>query len=180
MSSEHELDRELIWQTDGHLHEVAITALSDGEARLLPDSARIHAATCDACSERLGQAAALSLALDDALEAQTAAYRAVAGRAEQVRRPFPAAAAAAALLLAAIGMLPRFVEMAHTVVELPSFLSRARPVVLESVAALTRSLALHGGPVVFFAWCASLVTLFALGALIARFAPYPTESKGEL
>lgn len=173
MKRADELERELIWHGDGHLHDVAVTAIADGEGALVPESARAHAATCDACRERIEHAAWLSVAFDAALgEPKTSAAA--------QRRPFPVAAALGALLIAALGMLPRLFELGRAVVELPSLVSHARPVVLQTLAALARSVALHGGPALLAAWCASLVTLFGLGALVAHASLPRKQHKGEL
>jgi hypothetical protein len=174
MKNGGELERELIWHADGHLHDVAVTAIADGEGALLPESARAHAATCDACRERVEHAAWLSSSLEQALGAPQAA------RAGVERRPFPVAAAVGALLVAALGTLPALFDAGRTVMGLPSLIARARPVVLQTLAALARSVALHGGPTLLLAWCASLVTLFGLGALVAHASTPCKEHKGEL
>jgi hypothetical protein len=71
------LEDSLVWQTTGHLAEAAIAALADGEGALLPQRAVHHAATCTACSERVGLAALfaleVALAVVDALGNQALA-----------------------------------------------------------------------------------------------------------
>ena len=45
-----ELAHDLLWQADGHLTDVALTALADGEVALLSPAAASHAEECDACA----------------------------------------------------------------------------------------------------------------------------------
>lgn len=72
METEDKLPHELLWEADGHLTDVALTMLADGEAALLDDEAEPHAARCDACSARLGAAALMSLRVGEELPALAA------------------------------------------------------------------------------------------------------------
>lgn len=175
MKRASELDRTLIWHADGHLHDVAVTCIADGEGALLPDSARAHAATCEACRQRIEHAAWLSASLDHAF-----GPRAASTMQSSRRRSFPVAAVLGALVLAVLGALPRLFELWRVAHELPSEVFHAGPVVLQTLTALVRGVGLHGGSVLLVAWSASLVTLFGLGALIALVASPRKQHKGEL
>jgi hypothetical protein len=61
-----------IWSWTGHLSEVAVGALADGELELLPETAICHAEACPTCGERVGRAALTSVALAEALAAAAA------------------------------------------------------------------------------------------------------------
>jgi hypothetical protein len=57
---------ERAWTTDGHLSELALSILTDGEASLLRADARDHAETCMHCAEQIAQLAEVSLVLAEA------------------------------------------------------------------------------------------------------------------
>jgi hypothetical protein len=61
------LDPQMIFEPDGHLTELAVTCVADGEAAIVPPDALAHLDACDACGKRLGEAALLSAATADAL-----------------------------------------------------------------------------------------------------------------
>jgi len=72
MEMNDKLPDDLVW-LDGHLTDVALSALADGEEAILPEQAAAHAAGCAACGGALGHAALLSLRVGEALrEAQPA------------------------------------------------------------------------------------------------------------
>lgn len=99
------LEDSLVWSTTGHLAEVAIAALADGESALLPQHAVQHALTCVACCEQVGVAALFALevahvareaalALEPKLAAQTVLGSTLAARRNtngKVRAPAPLA-----------------------------------------------------------------------------------------
>jgi hypothetical protein len=111
---------------DGHLGDVTLTCIADGELALVPPSALEHLDQCDCCSRRLGEAALLSVATGDALitmeprpearaglvSAGSVTSLAPAPRAEprRARRPMPVAAIAAALALVALTAGPSVVD----------------------------------------------------------------------
>jgi anti-sigma factor ChrR (cupin superfamily) len=97
MKREQLLPTELVWQDDGHVADVALAAIADGELEIVPDQAAAHVVACDDCSERLGEQALLSTATHEALHALDAAA---------VRRPLPLPAIVLALALAALGAAP--------------------------------------------------------------------------
>ncbi|MEZ4372446.1 MAG: hypothetical protein R3B07_16585 [Polyangiaceae bacterium] len=92
----------------GHLSEEAIVACADGQLDLVTPLALQHLDGCVACGEQVGAAAELSLHFDLALapELEALAPAAATQAAIPARRAVPKAAIAAALLLAALGVLP--------------------------------------------------------------------------
>lgn len=97
-----QLDRSLCVDDEGHLSEIAATALADGEHELIPREIRDHANDCPRCNERLGDAALLTLRTHVQIEVIT--------------RPSPAVPkgwVAAASVIAILGMLPSLFDAAH-------------------------------------------------------------------
>lgn len=62
------LPRELVFE-EGHLTEIGLSALADGEDALLPADVREHAATCEACGHALHALTRQSVLLTEALRA---------------------------------------------------------------------------------------------------------------
>ncbi|MFO0587230.1 MAG: hypothetical protein U0441_06820 [Polyangiaceae bacterium] len=58
---------DIAWEPSGHLSEVALTALADGEDALLSPAMHAHLEGCDACAMALGAVAMRSADLADAL-----------------------------------------------------------------------------------------------------------------
>lgn len=107
---------ELVWEDDGHLGEVALAALADGEDALLPANALLHAGDCESCAKRLGEAALLSIDAGEALRSAGVAHAAVSTRSPLSSRAaratrMPVFAIAAALVIAALGALPHLAEL---------------------------------------------------------------------
>jgi hypothetical protein len=146
METEDKLPVELTWETDGHLTEVALTMLADGETALLDEGAAPHVAGCEACSARLGAAALMALRVGEelpgiaararvadlapmaALAASPAASPAAdKAPAVELSRPeaglasvraLPLRAIAAAMAIAAVGAAPSIVAGTHKLPEL--------------------------------------------------------------
>ena len=182
-----ELPESLCFEVDGHVTDVVVTCLADGETTILPASAMAHVDACNACTARLGTEALLSVSATDALQAAASEARAplrlvapvkalpapslAAGRtapapSSRKRRPLPIGAIAAALCLAAIGALPGFMDTLHhlrTVV--PDYL-HALPIWSHALEAVLRSL-LQSRSGVALRWMIAAVFI-AMGSLLAR------------
>lgn len=120
------LPPDLIFEPDGHVSELCVTAVADGEIELVPQAALDHLDTCDACGDKLGQAALLAVTAHEVMREASAAKspEAVALVApaaiapasvapvspRRSRRPLPIAAIAAALLLAMVTAGPALSE----------------------------------------------------------------------
>lgn len=176
MSHENTLEPELVWQDDGHLTDVAVTALADGQVELLPESARSHAMVCGGCAERIGAAALMSLDAGQALEEAAGELGLVPAAPIKARQPLPIAAIAAALVLALLGVVPSLPILRSLLVQTPGLLLQSIPAVVHSAAVVLESAA---NPVeLAVLWCAVAVMLMAAGLVVARLAPRHA-SKGE-
>jgi hypothetical protein len=150
--TESMLPNDLLWEDDGHLSDVALTAIADGQHAIVARDALAHADACEECSRRLGEAALLSAATGEAM--------AGARRAARV----PRAAVATAIALAFLGALVHVDRVGELVSTALFFLTRGLPVLVRSGMSLARS----GAPVVSVATCASALMLVAMGWLVAR------------
>ena len=199
ISESEKLACALVWDEAGHLTEEAVAMLADGELTLLPDEVPAHAGTCDACAERVGQAALFSLALSEAIapEAVLAPHarseplaprslvmtqalpspsvgqvvRYVGARAMPV--PSPAAPLALALLVAAVASVPLVYEMETWIAHFPALIARGLPRVAHWVAvALGGSESAHG-----YDRVAALASgmLVLVGAVVAAVATRATH-----
>jgi hypothetical protein len=99
------LDSSLIWDQDGHLTDIAQSAIVDAESSLLPRAACEHAETCEQCMRSIGQLAQLSLEIEGALLGLQAQPLTAATPA-RAARGWPITELCAALLLALLGQLP--------------------------------------------------------------------------
>jgi len=174
------LPPDLAWQRDGHVTDIVLASVSDGEAEIVPDDALQHLDHCEHCATRLGAEALLSAQAGELLAelaapspiAATAIAKPVkpakAANAEAPKVPvlaaLPKKAVLGALVLAAIGAAPALWD---SVARLPALLR-----------AIGRALTLlvHGGELVVksemgttLAWAASMVLLVS-GLAVARFA----------
>ncbi len=143
----------LVWSGE-HLSEIALTALGDGQDKIIPQNALDHAASCESCGAAMGHAAIASMHVGNALRAPIAEVTIE-------RAPVPWLAMIGALVLAIVGSAPSLLEA-------PRMLVHQMPVVLHGANALLRGLAGGLGPAVNFA-CAALLIL--AGAMVARAMP---------
>jgi len=155
------LPDDLIWAEDGHLSDVALGALGDGQAAIVPENARDHATTCETCAVAMGHAALLSSDLGVAMRAPVPA-----AAIEKV--PVPWLAIVGALVVAALGSASSLLQTSTGILQAPSAFARQIPLGLHAGSALVRGIANGAGPLVTFG-CAAL--LFAAGAIVARSMP---------
>jgi len=73
MDDKDRLPDDLLFEADGHVTEVALACLADGEIALLDAEAVAHVDRCDTCTARLGASALRSLVATEALSAVGAA-----------------------------------------------------------------------------------------------------------
>jgi hypothetical protein len=62
------LSPQIVWRDDGHLSDVAVSALADAELSLLSSEALEHGDGCDACAARVAVELEIGVALDAALQ----------------------------------------------------------------------------------------------------------------
>jgi hypothetical protein len=154
------LPDELVWSEDGHLTDIAIAALGDGQDAIMPEKARDHALSCESCAAQMGHAAMLSSELGEVM-------RAPVPIAAVERVPVPWLAIIAAIFVAAAGSLSSLFE-SHSLVDAPSAFAHQAPVAFHAGSALIRGISNGLGPLASFG-CAAL--LVAAGAMVARSMP---------
>lgn len=175
------LGPELSFEPDGHLTELCLTCLSDGELALVPPEALAHLDACEPCARRLGEAALLSVATGEALRSSppaaaslalgspapgAAAVPAGAAAPRRIRRPLPVVAIAAALLVATLTAGPALLEAAR---ELPRAVSGVVGLLLFAArvgSTLLRASSSGAGPLLVK--CVSAVVFVVLGLRVAR------------
>jgi hypothetical protein len=147
------LEKELVWDEDGHLSDIAKSAFADGQDILPPDAVS-HFAGCHECIESVGKAALLSAELSAALSPERAAQRAM-----------PWIPIGIALAVAALSALPMLTGARLWLSTLGLFLVRGLRLAGHGIVTLgTNGLA----PTVSLASTALLV---AMGFAIARLVP---------
>jgi hypothetical protein len=191
-----------LFEADGHVTEVVLTCLADGEASLLSATAVAHVDACDACTERLGLAALCALDASEALQSiareavaevplpalaerrdapalaprvvVTAAEPAKASPARIARRAPPYAAIAAALVVAGIAAAPSAIAAA---VALPKLLRTA--VTLMRVALLLLRHPTGGfGALPLALNVGSALVLITIGSVLGRAASRSRSLEG--
>ena len=178
---DHEgLSPELAFEPDGHLSELCLTCVSDGELALVPPGAIDHLDACEPCARRLGEAALLSVAVGEAFAASAASAASAAFDAplaatavpassvfpRRARRPLPMAAIAIALLVAALTGGPALIDAAH---ELPRAVSGIVGLLLFAArvgSTLLQASSSGRGPLLVK--CVSAVVFVVLGLRVAR------------
>lgn len=198
MSNEEWLPADLLFEADGHVTEVVLGCLADGELALVPLEASAHVEACDECTRRLGMAALMSLGARDLLLEQVALASAsispapapIAARApapivadeplmmgprpaiapasSRRRRPLPVAAIAAALLLAAIATAPGVVDAAGGAPGTIASVLRALPILLRAAVALLRAAPEQFGALLTVISWLSAAAFIAAGLSVAR------------
>jgi len=136
---------DIAWEPSGHLSEIALTALADGEEALLDAAMHGHLGSCEACAVRLGEAAMRSAEVADVLSALPSTARAEApasvvavpapviavGRSSPVpkapRRKVPVAAIVGALAVAMLGAAPSVMSLPAEVEQTASVLRKVLP-----------------------------------------------------
>ena len=161
------LPDELIWSEDGHLSDIALAALGDGQDAIMPEKARDHATTCESCAALMGHAAMLSSELGDAMRARVPIQAAE-------RVPVPWLAIIGALFVAAAGSLSSLLESSIGIAQAPSAFAHQAPLALHAGTALLRGITNGVGPLATFG-CAAL--LIAAGTMVARSMPRAWSSQ---
>ena len=178
------LSPDLIFEPDGHLTELCLTCVSDGQLSLVPEGALDHLDACEPCGRRLGEAALLSVEIGEALRAAPrvvasvvpavvratpAAFVSAPPTPRRVRRPLPIAAIAAALLVAVVTAGPALFDVAHVAHEVPSAISGIFGLLLLSArVGATVLRASSSGLAPLLVKCASALVFVVLGLQVAR------------
>ncbi|MEO7330092.1 MAG: hypothetical protein ABI193_16070 [Minicystis sp.] len=192
MRDPEQLPDELVFEPDGHVGEVALGCVADGEVAIVPPLALAHIDGCELCTARLGAAALLSIGVGETLRidvvlaevaratqaivAKTALPATPGVKEEAVRgapssrrrRPLPRAAIAAALAVAVIAAAPTWLDTAQEWKTWVPALLRATSLITRVAAMLFRSApGSLGGTAVALRWGAALL-LIVVGGMVAR------------
>jgi len=165
MTTGPSIPAELSWLDDGHVTDVVLTAMVDGEEAAVLPAALAHVDGCEACSSRLAESALLSLRASELLARPVEAP--VQSRA---RAALPLRAIAVAVMLAAIGAVPLFVDAVTGLPATSAMVTRALPILARSAVVLLR----HGSAgleraTTWVSWATAGIAV-VLGFLIARAA----------
>jgi hypothetical protein len=191
-TEQQELPAELVFEPDGHVSELCVTAVADGEIEIVPRAALDHLDACDACGDKLGNAALLAAVAHEAMreaEAPMAAASADAALTSTTpvlatpastapasiapasprppRRPVPYFAIAAAILLATITAGPALSDAISAAPEVASATVAWGPTLLKAAAAVAWSGA-SLGPWGIAIEIVSAVMFVAAGIQVAR------------
>jgi hypothetical protein len=165
-SPEQKMAESLLFRPDGHATEVALAAVADGEEAILDRSVLAHIEACDACTERLGAAALLSLRSTETLPEVARAHLAASAAGASLRRPFPIGAAAAALVLAVACSTPQLLGVLS---DLPGTVASIRfsiPIVTRSLVVVLRGSPQPTTAAVILQWIAAALFL-SVGVFVA-------------
>lgn len=177
------LPPDLTWQTDGHLTDVVLASVADGEAGIVEKSALSHLDHCDHCATRLGAEALLSahageilMGLTEPMPAKAVAKVKVEKKSEKAsetngRPALPKGALAGALVVAAVGATPSFIDMAPRLPGLLRDVGRGVVLLVRGADLVVRS---DAGTTL--AWVSSLFLLIS-GLVVSRLSR-PGSSKG--
>jgi hypothetical protein len=168
-SVDQKLEATLVWDQAGHLAEMALHALADGELGLLPEQAVAHVAGCRLCEERLGATALLAVEIGEALAVRRREPLAV-------RRPLPVAAFVAALAIGVAGLVVELGGMAAKVMRIPTLVAHASPVLVHGIR-LAMGGASGSAGFIIAGWVAAALLVLG-GVMIARAAPLRATLKG--
>ena len=180
MTENHdELPESECFDDGGHVTDVVLTCLADGESAILPAAAEAHLDACDTCTGRLGVSALLSLNASSALLASTeerACLRLIAATpalaspslapSSRRRRPMPFGAIAAALLVAAMGALPGLMDTLRTLRAVVPDYFHALPIWSHAIEAVLRSM-MASRSTTLLRWLIAAAFIGA-GTLVAR------------
>jgi len=167
MKAPEQLPTELVWTADGHLGEVAMTAIADGEEAILPREAFGHLGVCETCAAGVESAASLSASVTRALGAPLLAEAPAAN----ARLAFPVWSAVVAIAVAAAATLPNVGAMLRWLGHAWWALREGTPVITRQVVAfLPRAWNL----LPMMSLVAAMLLLLA-GLSVARLAPRAIE-----
>jgi hypothetical protein len=158
------LEKELVWDESGHLSEIAMSALADGQDDILPPDALAHFSRCQPCVQSVGEAALLSAQMSAALGSVRA------------ERSIPWIPIGAALAIAAISVIPMLSMVRFWLASTGAFAGHAFRVLTHAAIGF----AAHGfAPTFYFASTAVLLAMgFAVARLMPRVSARMVEGKG--
>ncbi|MDI3283589.1 hypothetical protein [Polyangium sp. 15x6] len=156
MATMDDLDKlppDLAWQHDGHVTDIVLSSVADGEAGIVPADALSHLDGCDHCAQRLGAEALLSAHAGELLAElaepsfapakapEKVSATAIAKAPASVRglATLPKRAVFGALLLAMLGALPGILDQIARAPSLLGTIWRAVLMLGRSAALVSKS-----------------------------------------
>lgn len=177
---------DIAWESSGHLSEVALSIVSDGEEALLTGEMHAHLHECEACAVRLGEIAIRSANVADAIASLPAPATGLLDVRDAVvpqmvitpgpsplapvpsRRKVPVIPIAVALVVAAFGAVPSILGLPAQAHETISLLHKVLPLFVRMAPqAIERAWRGSTGHLSVVVWGLSCV-LIATGLGIAR------------
>jgi len=166
------LPPDLVWQQDGHLSDIVLSSIGDGQASIVPLEAFTHLEHCDDCTTRFGAEALLSKHAGELLAEVSRAVKAappvVAVRPIRVGPAgglanLPKPAFFGALFIAAMGAMPAFYGHGHLRI------AQITEIVGRSIVMLARGMVLiaRSGSFTALAWASAMI-LLVLGLVVSR------------
>jgi len=165
------LPADLLWQDDGHVTDVVVDTLADGQDDVVPAPARDHVTACDLCTQRLGDAVLMAMRVGDVLEETMNTARSA-----QPSWPIPIPAVLAAVLIAALGTVPALGELGTRVTELVKSIIAVVPNLTRAALVLSRTSEL--GTQLALLSMISVAILLVGGFMIARAVPRESPLRG--
>lgn len=176
------LPPDLAWQRDGHVTDIVLSSVADGEAGIVPSNALSHLEGCDHCATRLGAEALLSAHAGELLaELQEPSFAPALSPVKTRMKAEPASvrgfqalpkgAVFAALVLAAIGAMPAIVDRGLRLPGLLGTMGRAVVMLARNAEVVSKSEMFTA-----LAWAASVVLLIS-GLVVSRISR-PGSSNG--
>jgi len=178
MTDNKMLPADLVWAKGGHLSDVALTAIADGQETIVPREAMAHLESCEACAGELGAAALLSLDTSAAVSRLPLSAREVGASAPLSRKTLRAARApliaiAAALAAAILGMLPTLVDAPRLWDDASFFVRSGVPLLVRTLPVLLQTASAgverHG----LLLMSVSALVLVIAGLTFTRLLPRP-------
>lgn len=174
MNTSEMLSLELTFEPDGHLTDVALTALADGQDAIVPEHASKHLDECQQCVWRLGELALLAVDVGMVLREVPTQQQ---PRAQAV---FPVYALAAALAVALVGAIPLLAHAWAELVSTAAVIVRIAPHLARSAAALAQAGTSSFGPGGLLALALSCMVLLMTAFAIAKTLPSRVPAQGGL
>jgi hypothetical protein len=164
---EQRLSLDVVFDRDGHLEEVALVALADGQD-VLPGEAALHLETCDVCCGRLADAALVSVQVSELLRAATPSReRSPALVVAAPADPLPWGAVCLVLALALVGLAPSIARGPQLFSQAAAGIAHLGPVLAHGLSA-TLGAHSRAGALAREGALASSVLLIVFGLTIAR------------
>lgn len=176
MATMDDLDKlpsDLVWQQDGHLSDIVLSTVADGEQGIVPLEALSHLEHCDHCNTRFGAEALLSMHAGELLTSlEPSAHVSAAQKPRAIKvavhgglTNLPKRAVFGSLVLAAMGAIPAILAGGHMrIAEITETFAR-------SILMLSRGAVLVAKSDSFTAlvWASAMV-LLVLGLVVSRIA----------